>query len=430
MLMKVFYSIALLMMVLVIILVKGKGTALAFHEGGVGSCDACHSMHSSPASGGAALLKSVDPSSGCLLCHEQTGDAGPTGYHISTPSADMPPGSPPRQLTPGGDFGWLKKNYNWTPGATQPLSFSSGERHGHNIVAINNGYYADATNLTAPGGTFPASSLSCISCHDPHGRYRRNVDGSISVAGTPIRGSGSYAASPDPDAGSSVGVYRLLGGRNFQPLEGSSALVFLNDPPFAVAPDTFNRSEAVTQTRAAYGAGMSEWCQNCHASIHSAANPGISNLLHPSGASAKLGFTRAGVYNTYLRTGDLSGTSDSSFLSLVPFEEGSRDYMTLKTHARSDDTYLAGPDSTNAQVMCLSCHRAHASAWDGMLRWNGKTDYIVYNGLYSQEGQPYQPFGQGRTELEAQKASYDRPASKFGMSQDTLCNKCHNGVYP
>ena len=73
---------------------------------------------------------------------------------------------------------------------------------------------------------------------------------------------------------------------------------------------------------------------------------------------------------------------------------------------------------------------AHASAWDGMLRWNGKTDYIVYNGLYSQEGQPYQPFGQGRTELEAQKASYDRPASKFGMSQDTLCNKCHNGVYP
>jgi hypothetical protein len=54
------------------------------------------------------------------------------------------------------------------------------------------------------------------------------------------------------------------------------------------------------------------------------------------------------------------------------------------------------------------------------------TDYIVYNGLYSQDGQAYQPYGQGRKELEAQKAYYDMLATRFTtttlLNQDTLCH--------
>ena len=342
----------------------------------------------------------------------------------------MPPGSPPRQLTPGGDFGWLKKTYTWLPGAALATAFSNGDRHGHNITARDHGYYSDMTNVLAPGGTFPASELSCTSCHDPHGAYRRNIDGSITTTGTPLQGSGSYAASPDPQANASSGVYRLLGGRNYQPAPGGSGMLFVNDPPAAVAPANYNRSEAGTQTRVAYGAGMSEWCQNCHTTMHSAAYPGPSQLLHPSGASAKLGLTKTTLYNSYRKTGDLSGIPDTSFLSLVPFEEGTTDYAALKAHARSDDAYLRGPDNTNSQVMCLSCHRAHASGWDGMTRWNTGADFIVYNGFYSQDGQSYQPYGQGRTEMEAQKAYYDRPTGNFSLNQDSLCNKCHGGVYP
>jgi hypothetical protein len=65
-----------------------------------------------------------------------------------------------------------------------------------------------------------------------------------------------------------------------------------------------------------------------------------------------------------------------------------------------------------------------------MTRWNTKTDFMVYNGAYSQEGQQYQPYGQGRTETEALRAYYNMPAAKFALNQDTLCNKCHVGVYP
>ena len=419
----------LLPMALVIAMERSSA---AFHDGGVGMCVGCHSIHGNDivTIGGPSLLREQDASSTCLFCHQQPGDIGPTDYHVSTPFSELPQGIPPKQLTPGGDFGWLKKTYSWIPGPSlAPLS-SRGERHGHNIVAADFLYDADSTYSAAPGGTYPSNQLSCISCHDPHGKYRRNIDGSISTTGTSIIGSGSFASSPEPDANKAVGVYGCWAERAICQRSLTGGLAFVNDPPIAIAPDIYNRSEAATQTRVAYGSGMSEWCRNCHPDMHTVVWPGNTNLLHPAGDSAGLGAVKAGNYNAYIKTGDLTGLASTSYLSLVPFEEGTTDYAVLKAHARSDDTWLAGPDSTTAQVMCLTCHRAHASGWDGIMRWNAETNYIVNNGSYAQEGQPEQPYGQGRSAAEALRAYYDMPATKFAPSQDTLCNKCHVGVYP
>ncbi len=268
-----------------------EGGSIAFHSGGVGECDGCHSMHNSsegtpnvfqlqegatpPPSlrpfglgTGPYLLRASDSSSACLNCHSRLGDIGPTTFHISTLPSDQPLGLPPKQLTPGGDFGWLLKDYLWSSPSGSPMQ-SLGERHGHNIIAIDFSYSQDGTYSQAPGGTYPSASLGCTSCHDPHGRYRRNFDGSITTTGRPISGSGSFKSSPSPDATVSVGAYRMLAGQGYQPASLSGgALAFTFDPPAAVAPDKPNRSEAVTQTRVAYGAGMSEWCLNCHNNMH------------------------------------------------------------------------------------------------------------------------------------------------------------------
>ena len=409
-----------------------ESNSAAFHSGGVALCVGCHSIHGTdlPAIGGPSLLREQDASSTCLFCHQVAGANGPMDYHVSTPFSELPLGIPPRQLTPGGDFGWLKKTYSWIPGPLRPPVFSSGERHGHNIVAADFLYDADSTYSAAPGGSYPSNQLSCISCHDPHGKYRRNIDGSISTTGTSIQGSGSLASSRTPEANKAVGVYRLLGGKGYMPKSLASGLAFVSDPPAAIAPDVYNREESATQTRVAYGAGMSEWCRNCHPDMHTAAWPGKINLLHPAGNGAGLGVVKTSNYNAYIKSGDLSGLANTSYLSLVPFEEGTTDYVTLKAHAKSDDSWLVGPDSSSTQVMCLTCHRAHASGWDGIMRWNAETNYIVNNGFYAQEGQPEQPYGQGRSETEALRAYYNRPASKFSLSQDSLCNKCHIGIYP
>jgi predicted CXXCH cytochrome family protein len=83
------------------------------------------------------------------------------------------------------------------------------------------------------------------------------------------------------------------------------------------------------------------------------------NYVHPIDQS--LGSTVSGNYNAYVKSGDLTGTSASSFTSLVPFVENTGTIATLQAHAKNNDSYLNGP-STSDKVSCLSCHRAHASS--------------------------------------------------------------------
>jgi len=389
------------------------GLAYAFHSGGVAECSGCHSMHS-PKAGGSMLLVEASPSSTCLSCHEHAGDTGPSSYHISTADTDMPAGIPPKQRTPGGDFGWLKKTYTFAVRGT--ATTEAGATHGHNIVAPDKGYDVDPTNATAPGGTFSSADLGCESCHDPHGTARRLSDGSyvrpVAKAGAsyaPIIASGSYNNSVIPKAGEAVGVYRILRG-----VGDSSQGVTFNGVAIAVAPSTYNRTEATTQTRVAYGGdGINTWgfwCATCHPKMHSS-----GNYVHPIDQS--LGSAVADNYNAYVKSGDLSGTPDKAFLSLVPFVENTGDIATLQSHAKNDDTYLNGP-GTSDKVSCLSCHRAHASDFPEMLRWNMENEFMTKAGVY-------QTTERGRTTDEAKAGYYDREPTKFATYQRVLCNKCH-----
>jgi hypothetical protein len=404
------------------LLVYGAGKPQAFHSGGVAECGGCHSMHS-PKEGGNYLLVGTDPSSTCLSCHMHAGDTGPSSYHIATADADMPSGVPPKQRTPGGDFGWLRKTYNMTIRGTASTEW--GQTHGHNIVAVDTVFAADTDNTTAPGGTFSSANLGCNSCHDPHGRVRRRSDGTYAtgaaLGGTadPIIGSGSYNNSLTPAAGQAVGTYRLLRGLNDATVSG----VTFTGVAVAIAPSGYNRTEATTQTRVAYGADgintWGNWCASCHPDMHSS-----GNYVHPIDQSFSTNL--ANVYNAYVKSGDLTGTSTTSFTSLVPFAENTGDIATLQSHAKNDDLYLNGP-GTSDKVTCLSCHRAHASGWPEALRWNMEGEFMVYNSLYpGTDTTPTVPqFARGRLGAETQAAYYDRPVTKFASYQRVLCNKCH-----
>jgi hypothetical protein len=350
------------------------------------------------------------------------GDTGPTRYHIATADADMPAGTAPLQRNPGGDFGWLRKSYTFTVrGST---TTEEGQTHGHNIVAVDSTFVADSHNTTAPGGTFSSSGLGCASCHDPHGRVRRRSDGTYATSATlggtadPIIGSGSYNNSPTPAAGQAVGTYRLLRGLN-----DSTQGVTFTGVPIAIAPATYNQSEATNQVRVAYGGSgintWGNWCASCHPGMHSS-----GNYVHPVDQS--LSTAVANIYNAYVKSGDLTGTSATSFTSLVPFIENTGDIATLQAHASNTNGYLNGPGSSD-KVSCLSCHRAHASGWPHALRWNMEGEFMVYNSLYpGTDTTPSVPqFARGRLGAETQAAYYDRPVTQFASYQRVLCNKCH-----
>ena len=398
------------------------GMAYAFHSGGVAECGGCHSMHS-PNSGGTFLLINTDSSSTCLSCHQNAADTGPSSYHVSTAPGSLGAGQAPLQKSPGGDFGWLKKTYTFTVRGTTTIE--DGATHGHNIIAADFGYAVDPVNITAPGGTFASSQLSCVSCHDMHGQYRRLNDGTIAKTGAPIIASGSYATSTTPGyaeppaAGTALGTYRLLAGASYSKAPFAGV-------PAAKVPNTYNRTEATTQTRVAYGhattggqVAWGTWCATCHGDMHSS-----GNYVHKTDEA--LGGAVVTNYNQYVKSGDMSGVAASAFTSLVPFVEGTADYAVLASHAKNDDTFLNGPASSE-RVSCLSCHRAHASGWEYGLRWNMEGEFMTYNSLYpGTDTTPTVPqFARGRTGAETQAAYYDRPVTKFASYQRVLCNKCH-----
>jgi hypothetical protein len=415
-----------------------------FHNGGVGACDGCHTRtntvsqsdssgafkNSSTASGtpmpeaknpNLRMFNGQDPSSTCLICHTAPkGQRVPSGYFVATNNEDISSGLPPAQMSPGGDFAWLRKTFRWASRDSSTIKdgLSQGDHHGHNIIATQFGYTPDFSNAAAPGGSYPSEKLSCVSCHDPHGSYRRLFDGSISTNGAiSIIASGSYKSSPIPDATHAVGSYRLLAGKGYSPRTTGASVVLTADPPAAIAPDTYNRMESkYGDTRVAYGRDMSEWCQNCHRPHN-----------HPTGNSASINSTYAKQYNSYVASGNMGGSRATSYSSLVPFEVGTRDYAELKRMAGSggNGADLNGPKS-GENIMCLTCHRAHASGWDAITRWNTKTELIAYNGKYPGiDADSPSHIAQGRTSAETRKAYYDRPVDSFALYQRGLCSKCH-----
>ena len=399
-------------------------TSYAFHSGGVAECEGCHSMHS-PAAGGVNLLVGVTQSETCLTCHEHAGDTGPSSYHISTASSEISSTTAPKQRTPGGDFGWLKLPFTYT--ASGVTTTETGSHKGHNVIAPANGLNVDDNNATAPGGTFPSAQLGCQSCHDPHGKYRRLSTGAIAVTGAPIKASGSYPGGEPVASGATnsgaVGVYRLLAGNGY-----TKGGVTFSGVPAAKVPSTYNLSEATNQVRAAYGVATtnghttwSNWCATCHGDMHS-----TGNYTHPVDTQG----TFASRYNAYVKSGDMTGVQTSSFTSLVPFATNSGDYTALAALATNNTPTSAGPTDGD-QVNCLSCHRAHASGFEHMLRFDFGYEFMTKGSQYIGSDNPELTGSRaplqhrGRTNAMWQAAYYDRPASQFATYQRVLCNKCH-----
>jgi predicted CXXCH cytochrome family protein len=139
-------------------------------------------------------------------------------------------------------------------------------------------------------------------------------------------------------------------------------------------------------------------------------------------------------------SGNLSGVFQAGqgpFLSLVPFATNSGDYTVLGGLAANNGSQLGGPQASD-QVMCLSCHRAHASGFPEAIRWQMEGEFITYvNGFPSgpaiwpgtdngcASGGSCAQFSRGRTGVEQAAGYYDRPVTVFGPYQRVLCNKCH-----
>jgi predicted CXXCH cytochrome family protein len=328
------------------------GPASAFHEGGAASCNGCHVMHGTDDGlvvfwGEDPLLRAATASDVCLMCHG--GQNGVLGNN---------PMDPPDERGAGNFVFLLEDNLNdGSDGLTNPIG---GEAAGHSIISLDYGLGPDPQWTYAPGGNFPADQLGCTSCHDPHG------NGSFRM----LNGSG-----PVQD-----GLFDFT-----SPAPLAEGLSITN--PLAV--------EGADQ-HTAYIRGMSDWCANCHGLYHD--ESGRDGFEHDSGEPLEPQHLRA--YNRY------NGTSNpeenfaySAYLPAVPFESG-----------KNTTTTTEGPQS-GARVMCLSCHRAHASSAPHAGRWDFNVDRLDNDGLVSGSWAIPNPY----------------PSDH---AQGQLCAKCHYEVSP
>jgi hypothetical protein len=339
----------------------GATSAFAFHDGGVADCAGCHTMHNSQdglnitdPGGHPKLLQAANSTDMCLSCHAAYGQfLGGTGYG------------------PGGDFYWLTKTFSWTEHGS--LHESTGDSHGHNVISPANTILADGTLASAPGGTFDSDWLTCTSCHDPHGNQN----------------------------------FRILYGSALGPIYPGGRYNFTADAPIAKGDSrrTYvgGGGNETNSQHTIYKSGMSDWCANCHTNFHS---DNTTNFVHPVDENLN---GLADNYNAYVSSDDQTGgTQATAWWGLVPFEA-----VNVDLDLADVNNYTLGPYA-NDRAMCVSCHRAHATAFPDAGRWDFAETFII----------------DSHPQLTDTGASADDVTNKYYQytfvdNQRSLCNKCH-----
>jgi hypothetical protein len=312
----------------------------------MGVCANCHVMHASqqgattPASGPQDFLMRDT----CVGCHTGTnstnGSAPAIPFVYTAAAADL------STSLAGGNF---------------KFSDLGDDRYGHNPKELSGG--VDATLSSPPGwksgfnangqvgtivNTVEATKLSCAGTYGCHGTHDANgVNGSHHANATGALTTANTVANS----------YRFLYG-----IKGYEAVDYEYQPAATDGDHNVylgkarSGAEATADVVTAGTDTISYLCAECHGIFHSgsASNEGISDtgdtfftnpwIRHPVDVDMPLTGEFAG-YNAYVPGVPVASTSVA------------------------DSTITVG-NANDRIVMCLSCHRAHASPYNAALRWN------------------------------------------------------------
>jgi nitrate/TMAO reductase-like tetraheme cytochrome c subunit len=283
-----------------------------------GPCSDCHTMHNSQngqtvATGGPndLLLKS----STCLGCHTGTGAVGP---RIENPA-----------LLSAGSFA---DSFVASSTMTHNVEDLTGYTAGNKDLAM-----LTTNNYTPPGwgGTSAWTvQLKCAGtngCHGSHDAKTTSWDG--------IQG---YHHS--------TGTYKFL--EIAQDNSGAGT------PVVGQASSDYEAGGATATNHNIYttgATGISKFCANCHEDFH-----GVPSTNQDT--------TGNGLWNRHPTDLQINGNLPTAGISVdyanTPFAFTSAYATGLST------TSATGYDVANGYVMCLSCHRAHASEYNDLLRFN------------------------------------------------------------
>ncbi len=341
------------------------GSAYAYHDHGVAACATCHAMHGNseefevpPSIDNNYLLLSDSPTDLCLSCHASDNGSVWANNPLS-PAAELG----------GGNFVFsASSNINdGLGGNLYPLTGSHGV---HNCISGSENLNADPLNVYSPGGSYPANSLGCTSCHDPHGNEN----------------------------------FRMLWGVGHIP---AGDFNFVYPAPVAEGLPLTGASESRT-LHTAYHSGWTNWCANCHGYFHEHQPVGFA---HP--VRGPLAGTTRTSYERYNGTNDPTGGNPlTSYLPEVPFQS------SLAT-----TTSTMGPDK-RGEITCVTCHRAHGSSAVDAGRWDFSVVDLISDGQISGSFRIPSPYN-GQPEHQLCVKCHEPDTRTHGFNK--ACTFCHKG---
>ncbi len=324
----------------------------------VGACVNCHTMHDSQngANVGAAGQFGVLLNDTCIGCHTGTnsGGAGDAPFVNSSVLPTYGPSNSGGNTLAGGNFYWVAQ--------------AGGDAKGHNvldIVAIDGtltsppgfgtGEAAPDTSTPAGGTWNAADRLTCsgtLGCHGTHSL----ADQYQSLQGSHHTNSAGHLEPADGDTP----------GTGFRFLQGTWGNEDV-DWEYTAADNGTDHNQYYGVDQAFDNNGINALCARCHGAFH-----GDSSLNSET-------VNAAGAWIRHPTDYDLGNTTaGSEYRSYNGGPQAAAPYSIVAPVGSTNDTSaLATIDisANNGQgiVMCLSCHRAHGSPYDDLLRWDYST---------------------------------------------------------
>jgi predicted CXXCH cytochrome family protein len=346
----------------------GTNTKL-YHSADGMVCDDCHLTHPGgavPPSG--SLLKNPAVTDLCLRCHRAPANAAYRAPAVMT--ADGAPSG--GTALPAGDFYWSS------------VDPKKGHNPGKSRGAPSSLLPSDPVLAAAPGGRFPAEDFDCVSCHDPHDRFggkvaawrqlKRRVNGIVHTGNeTAAKGVETGGGSEGPTAagyepllsnsrGDVQGIDYVNARKDGNPLEGADLFKAEGDG-----------------NKNVYRGGFSSFCSACHGDFHGGAETRTDDngrtraaggwVRHPANLAMNETGTRYGIaaYTAAVINAQGINPNPAGYDWRYPLVKAETDFSVKSgVPSANDPATAAGTD----RIACLTCHRAHASPYANMTRWD------------------------------------------------------------
>ncbi|MBI5342473.1 MAG: hypothetical protein HZB63_04025 [Deltaproteobacteria bacterium] len=349
-------------------------------------CGDCHVLHNSedgaaPATGSGAagpsakLLKKPSVTDLCLQCH-----LSPSNVAYKAPAVMTSGGTTPDGVSlPAGDFYWSsadpRKGHN--PGKTRGAQSSS--------------ISSDPVITVSPGGNFSTGDFDCISCHDPHDRFgdsvaawrqlKRRINGIVHTGNeTAAKGVESYGGSEGP----TTAGYEPILSNSRGDIQGTSYRNKRKDGQDLEGADLF-KAEG-DDNKNVYRGGFTSFCSVCHGDFHGGGESQRSDngktrsggawIRHPANISMDTPGGKYGIaaYTAAVANSQGNNPNPAGYDWKYPLVKADADFsVKSRAFSSNDPATAAGTD----RIGCLTCHKAHASQYSNMTRWDPRAHSFI-----------------------------------------------------